>query len=197
MELAADAAATIRAEYQPQRGDYFKAAVLSSARSMPNAAFGTALTCMALLAIILTGDRLSVLILVAGVAGLTGLWSLPFLALALRRRPDLFLGPHELTADADGVRFATASARSEQGWPTFRRVREVGGAFLLDYGTGANALIPARAFDPESAVLFRDLAEHAGKLDHTPIWRGLVVGIGIGVAIVLAFVLIVIALAQG
>lgn len=196
MQSQADAAGPmVRAEYQPQRGDYLKTAVLSAARSMPNAAFGSALVGMSSLAVILTGDLLSAVTLVAGIAVVTGLWCVPFLALALRRRPDLFLGPHELTADSHGVRFAIASGRSEQGWPTFRRVREVGGAFVLDYGTGANAIIPARAFDATSIVLFRGLAEEAGKLDQTPVWRGAVVGICIGVAIVVAFVLIVSALA--
>ena len=191
MEPTAEAAAsTISVAYQPTRGDYRKAALLSAARSMPNAAFGSWFIAIAILPV-LNGDLGSVVTLVVGVTVITGFWCIPLIEWATRRRPDLLLGPHELTVDSWGMRFATASMRAEQGWSTFRRVRQVGGAFLLDYGTGANALIPSRAFDSAAEARFRELAERAGKVDNAPPWRGTVVGVVIGVAVAIAFILVV------
>jgi hypothetical protein len=184
----------VQLDYRPTLSDYVKTAVVSATRSVAAVALGSYLVGIAILPLV-GGDVGSWVTLFIGLTLITGLYVVPFIWWTIRRRPDLMLGPHRLTVDAWGVRSETATVRMEQAWPTFRRVREVAGGFLLDYGTGANALIPGHAFDATTVVRFRQLAAGAGKLDRSPGWRGTVVGITLGGTATVAFILIVTATA--
>jgi hypothetical protein len=177
-------------DYLPTIRDYVMTAVASASRSVIAIALGTYLVLIAIVPI-LGGDLASWMSMLVGLALLSGFYVAPFIWSAVRRRPDLMLGPHHVTVDAWGVRTETATARAELAWPTFRRVRETAGGFLLDYGTGANALIPKHAFDAATLVRFRELAAGAGKLDQSSRWRGTAIGIAIGGGAAIAFILIV------
>jgi hypothetical protein len=182
--------APIIVDYRPTTGDYVKTAVASASRSVVMVAIGTSLVGIAIIPV-LNGDLVSWLTLLLGLTFVSGLYVVPFIWWAVQRCPDLMLTSQRLTVDAWGVRTEMATVKTEQARPTFRRVREVRSGFVLDYGTGANAVIPKRAFDPATLVRFRELASGAGKLDRSPRWRPTVVGMVLGGGAALAFVLIV------
>ena len=96
------------------------------------------------------------------------------------RRPDILTMEQHVVIDAAGVRMSSERASSTATWAMFRRVRETGSAFLLDFGTGAMTFVPKRALDFEQRAAVREIAARAGKLDRRSSWFWPAVGTGLG-----------------
>ena len=180
-EGAADTAdaLAVHVVFQLSVADDRSAVIELTRQSVPSVAFGTLMAGISVIAV-LTGDVVSLLGLVFGLSLLTGVYCLPFVWWAIRKRSDLLLSRQELTADARGIRNATPTTTTEQTWPTFRRVRELMNVFLLDYGTGANAMVPKGALDASTAEQFRRLVRSVGILEQPSRWTNLTRGIGLG-----------------
>jgi hypothetical protein len=196
-EGAADMAdqLAVHVMFQLSVADYRSAVIEVTKQSVPSVAFGTFTVGMSVIPI-LGGDLASVVALLFGLSLLTGLYCLPFIWWAIRKRSDLLLSRQELTADARGIRIATPTTTSEQTWPTFSRVRELTNVFLLDYGTGANAMVPRRALDASTAEQFRRLVSSVGILEQPSRWTNFVRGIGLGTLLAVVFVAVISILAS-
>jgi hypothetical protein len=186
----------VSARYRPTRYDYVSASTAAARGSALSVAIGTYLAAISIIPA-LNGEIISWGLIAFGVAIASGLYCVPIIWWAVSRRPDLMLGEYELNADSATIQIATATTRTQQTWATFRRVRELPDGFLLDYGTGANGLIPKRAFDAGSLKAFRDLALAAGKFDRSPGWRRTALGLAIGLGAAVAFALLLSARAFG
>jgi hypothetical protein len=192
-EVAPDAGAepAVHIVYQLSGADYRSATIELTQQSVGTVAFGTVFVGMAVIPL-LNGDLSSIPILVGGFSFLTGVYFLPFIWWAIRRRSDLLLSRHDLTADALGIRVATATTTTQQTWSTFRRVRELTGVFTLDYGTGANGMVPKRALDAPTAERFRSLVRSVGLLEQPSRWANFVRGIGLGALLATGFTVVII-----
>ena len=180
----------IHVRFQLSVADYRSAVIELTQQSVPSVAFGTLLAAMSVIPI-LGGDLFGIVALLFGLSLLTGVYCLPFIWWAIRKRSDLLLSRQELTADIHGIRIATPTTTTEQTWPTFRRVREITNVFLLDYGTGANAMIPKRALDAPTAEQFRGLVRSVSILERPSRWRNLVRGIALGALLAVASVVVI------
>ncbi len=169
--------------YQPVIGDYFDAMASAARHSRFAAAMGAALVVMASTAIVLIGDKVSVVILLAGILFLTGHLPAALSLGTVWRKRSLLTREVVIHADATGVRSSLAGTKSEVDWSTFKRVRDVRTAFLLDLGTGGGAIVPKRVFDADSLARFRALARGAGVLDASSPALDLGVGSLIGVVV--------------
>jgi hypothetical protein len=109
----------------------------------------------------------------------------------MRRRPDLLFSEQRLRTGDDGIEMTTPVSSGRVAWTAFRRVREVPGTFLLDYGTGANSVIPTRAFDDATREAFRDLVASKGKLDRSSGWSSAIKGTALGAAAAVVFFVVV------
>jgi hypothetical protein len=185
----------VHVDYQMSGADYRSATIELTQQSVGTVAFGTLFVGMSLIPL-LNGDLSSIPILVVGLSFLTGVYCLPFIWWAIRRRSDLLLTRHDLTADATGIRVATATTTTQQTWPTFRRVRELTNVFTLDYGTGANGMVPKRALDAPTAERFRRLVRSVGLLEQPARWTNFVRGIGLGALLTIVSVAVLSILAS-
>ncbi len=181
--------------YRMTASDYRSATIQMTRQSVGSVAIGAFLTGIAIIPI-LNGDLPSWVTLLFGLSLVSGLYCLPFIWWGIRRRHDLLFAEHELHADSDGIDVTTPLTKVHQAWPTFRRVRELSNLFLLDYGTGANAIVPARAFDLETTARFRALVVREGKLERTSPWQNWVKGAGLGALVAVAFVVVIALLAN-
>jgi YcxB-like protein len=132
---------------------------------------------------------------VAGVA--IGTFLVAMGVIPIRKRSDLLLSPHDLTVDATGIRVATPMTATQQTWPTFRRVCELTDVFTLDDGTGANAMVPKRAFDRAADARFRALVRSIGLLQFPSRWTNFARGVGLGVLAAVLFVIVIVIQASG
>jgi hypothetical protein len=189
--LDAGAEPAIHFVYQLTGADYRSATIELTQQSVGTVAFGTVFVGMALIPF-LNGDLSSIPILVGGLCFLTGVYFLPFIWWAIRRRSDLLLSRHDVTADALGIRVATATTTTQQTWSTFRRVRELTHVFTLDYGTGANGMVPKGALDAPTAESFRSLVRSVGLLEQPARWANFVRGIGLGALLATGFTVVII-----
>lgn len=179
----------IQIAYRLRASEYGRAMIDMAQQSVGSVTIGSAITAMGAWTF-LQGDGASLVLVIFGVALASGLYCVPFILWAARRRPDLLLGQHEVRIDAEGVTVTTATTSARQGWATFKRLRQLTDVILLDYGTGANALLPLRAFDRDSLARFR---QFAGERYTTPSrWGNLLKGIlgGVIAAIVWFFAIV-------
>lgn len=181
------AEAAVHVVYQLTGADYRSATIELSQQSVTTIAVGTFLVGMGVIPV-LNGDLVSLVAMVFGASLLSGAYCLPFIWWAIRRRSDLLLASHDLTVDADGIRVSTPMTTTRQAWPTFRRVRELTHVFTLDYGTGANALVPKRVLDAVTADRFREIVRAHARLDTPGRWANLARGIGLGALAAVALV---------
>jgi YcxB-like protein len=193
--LDAGAEPAIHVVYQLSGADYRSATIELTQQSVGTVAFGTVFVGMAVIPL-LNGDLSSIPVLVFGLSLLTGVYCLPFIWWAIRRRSDLMLSRHDLTADEIGIRVATPTTTTQQTWSTFRRVRELTDVFTLDYGTGANGMVPKRALDAATAERFRIVVRSVGLLEQPPRWGNFVRGIGLGALLAVAVVIAIIIVAS-
>jgi hypothetical protein len=162
----------VHVTFQLSVADYRSAVIELTQQSVPSVAFGTLVAAMSVIPI-LGGDLFSIVALLFGLSLLTGVYCLPFIWWAIRKRSDLLLSRQELTADIRGIRTATPTTTTEQTWPTLRRVREITNVFLLDYGTGANAMIrsaPSPRRRPSSSVAWSGRSASSSKRLDGQIW---------------------------
>lgn len=178
---------SIEVTFRMTRGDLTNATIQLQRRSAFGSAVGAWATTLSLLTILLTGDWTSLWFLAFGLALLTGVYCLPFIWLSIRRRPDLLLSEQRVRVTDDGVEMSTPLTSGQIAWDAFRRVREVPGTFLLDFGTGASALIPTRMLDEVSRRAIRDLAAAKGKLDRSSGWEAAIKGFVVGAAAAVVF----------
>ena len=193
--LGADATPrSIEISYELTLADYRSATIELTQQSVPTVAMGAFAMCAGGLAIV-NGDLVSVILFALGASFVSGLYCVPFIWWAVRRRSDLLLSRHGLTVDELGIRVTTPMTTTQQAWPTFRRVRELTDVFTLDYGTGANAMLPKRALDPATAEQFRALVRAFARLEEPGRWTNLIRGVGLGIVAAICFVLVIAILA--
>lgn len=180
----------VHVTYELSGADYRSATIELSQQSVTMVAVGTFAVVLSVIPI-LNGDLASVGFMLLGASFLTGVYCLPFIWWAIRRRSDLLLSRHDLTVDAGGIRIETPMTSSHQSWPTFRRVRELTEVFTLDYGTGANAMIPKRALDPAAEASFRELIQSRGLLQTPARWANFARGAGLGALAAVTLVVVI------
>jgi ADP-ribose pyrophosphatase len=107
----------------------------------------------------LTVEAIVLLLLGGGLA--TGALSVPFVALTIRRRPDLMLPQTTASFSRDGVGYESPRGRSQLRWDVYRRVRESSRFFFLESGV-QTWYLPKRAFDAGQLATFRRIVAEAG-----------------------------------
>jgi len=153
-------------------------------------AIGTFATVAAVLSIVVTGDRGSIILLLGGLSLLTGLFVVPFMWWPIHQRRDLVLAPVHVVAEESGIALATETSSTRYDWTVFRRIRETSGAFVLDTGANVAILIAKRGVPEAEIENLRSLFVDVGTMPPPP--TGLrrlrpLLGVVIGVAaIVLA-----------
>ncbi|MGH9419846.1 MAG: hypothetical protein ACRD3J_07735, partial [Thermoanaerobaculia bacterium] len=131
VDVARNPSPPIHAEYAPTIGEYIRAHAGAARSSVGTVAFGTALLILGIFDLVLPQDPVASLLILAGLALMSGYYIVPFIWWSAHRRPDLLLGAHELTADVSGLRIKTATTSIEQEWSTFRDVREQPADFIM------------------------------------------------------------------
>ena len=182
---------------RPTIGDYMWNAIAITRSSMVSTAIGTFATTSGLLATVLTGDISSVVVLLAGLSFLTGVFVVPFVWWPIHQRRDLVLAPVDVVADKSGVSFTTATSTGRHDWSVFRRVRETSGAFIFDTGTNVAILILKRDVAERDVAGMRSLLVATGMLrptttgvDRLRPLLGVAVGLGaVGLVIIGAILL--------
>ena len=182
---------------RPTIGDYMWNAIAITRSSMVSTAIGTFATTSGLLATVLTGDISSVVVLLAGLSFLTGVFVVPFVWWPIHQRRDLVLAPVDVVADKSGVSFTTATSTGRHDWSVFRRVRETSGAFIFDTGTNVAILIAKRDVAERDVAGMRSLLVATGTLrptttgvDRLRPLLGVAVGIGATAFIVIGAILL-------
>jgi hypothetical protein len=137
---------------------------------------------------ILSGDLPSIVWMVAVLAFITGLIPGLISAVFARQRADLLAREVLLHADDDGIRLRSPGSSSEADWATFRRMRELSGDVLLDFGTGAAMFVPKRAMTADQRDRLLELGRRAGLLESGSSWKMPLAGIAAGLATVSVFV---------
>jgi ADP-ribose pyrophosphatase len=163
-EATAAPGSTISVNYQLRLREYIGAIALLTRHSRGSQVLGLVLIALGIIPLVVgVSDVLAWLPPIAlGLSFVTGLFSVPFAWFAVRRRRDLIEQPILLVADSSGIGQTTPFGRSHLAWQMFSRVREIGGWFFLDTGTGASQLVPKRGFAPEELATFRKLIAEAG-----------------------------------
>lgn len=86
----------------PAIGDLHRAAASTMRRSAVGLTFGTMITADGVAGVAM-GDLLSLVFVALGLSTLTGLFAIPFISLAIRRRRDLMLATLNISADGSGI----------------------------------------------------------------------------------------------
>jgi len=166
LHIAAPAGPTdgsVSLTYRIRVSEYVGAVALLTRHSRGIQVFGAVITVIGLLTFFIGTDIATWLPpVVFGLLTLSGLYVVPFAWIGLRRRRELVEGPTTVTADASGITTGASYGQSHVSWELYARIREIGGWFFLDIGTGASNIIPKRAFSPEDLALFRKLIAEAG-----------------------------------
>jgi hypothetical protein len=179
----------IEVAYRLAPAEYGRAMIEMVQQSVGSVAIGSAFVVMGGWTF-LNGDSVSLVLVLFGLAMASGLYCVPFILWAVRRRPDLLLGQHEVRVDGDGVAVTTATTSARQSWATFKRLRELTDVILLDYGTGANAMLPLRVFDADALARFRAFA--GDRYTKPTRWGNLVKGAVIGVGLAVVWFLVIV-----
>lgn len=196
VEVVQDPAAPepIRADYALSLREYVSAYTTAARGSVGTVAAGSATLGFGILVFVVTADLIGLFFALVGLAFVSGLYIVPSIWWVTRRRPDLMLGRHRLTADAKGMVLVTDSSKVDQDWSVFRKVREQATAFMFDYGTGGAFMIPKGGFAQGDVDGFRRYLRDAGKLDSEPWWkrwaRGMVIGLVVSGALLLSAVIV-------
>ncbi len=159
--------------------DLLEPATTGSRHSMMCGAFGFIMVPGTVFGI-LQGDPFTVAFGALALGFVTGIIPGAITMFMAGRRPDILTLEQHVIIDATGVRMSSERASSTATWAMFRRVRETGSAYLLDFGTGAMTFVPKRALDHEQRAAVREIAARAGKLDRRSSWFWPGVGTGLG-----------------
>lgn len=180
---------------QPTASDYVSTSAALLRVSTGSQVLGGAMLGLGTVGLISFTDLFSVVPIAFGLALITGAFAVPFVWYGIRRRRDLLLAPLHVSADREGISITGPTSTARQQWSTYKRVREVPTAFLLDTGAGANLMIAKRGPDPEVIERFRSLLADVGLLravasaETRAAWILAGVGIGVGYHVLLRFVM--------
>lgn len=180
---------------QPTASDYVSTSAALLRVSTGSQVLGGAMLGLGTVGLIGLTDPFSLMPIAFGLALITGAFAIPFVWYGIRRRRDLLLAPLHVSADREGISITGPTSTTRQQWSTYRRVREIPTAFLLDTGTGANLMIAKRGPDPEVIERFRSLIADVGLLrgvasaEVRAAWILVGVGIGVGYHVLLQLVL--------
>jgi hypothetical protein len=179
--------AGIDVQYRMTIGDVFRASAEGSRYSRMMVLFG-ALGAFGCLFGILTGDLLSLLWLLVVIGLVSGILPGALVAGFARQRRDLLAREIHLQADEAGIRMQSPGASSEVDWATFRRMRDMSAAVLLDFGTGAATFVPKRALTPPEQLRLLELGRRRGLLEGGWSWKmplaGVLPGLAAGLVLV-------------
>lgn len=152
---------------------------------MVSSVLGTFGVATSLFSLLIVGDPVALVILIGGVALLSGTFIVPFVWWSIHQRRDLVLAPIEVVADASGLSVATATTTGRHDWSVFRRVRETSGAFLFDTGAGTAILLSKRGVAEADLTRLRLLLVRSGTLDFPQggDWSRRITGVVIGLGL--------------
>jgi hypothetical protein len=176
---AAPAGPVVDVRYSLRARDLFEPGAAGSRHSMVTALFGFVFVPGTVFALLM-GDLTVIAFALFVLSFLTGVLPAAIMTFMAGRRPDLLALEQHVVIDMDGVRMASERATSTSTWTMFKRVRETGTAYLLDFGTGAATFVPKRALDRDQLATIRSIAEAVGKFDRRSSWYWATVGIGLG-----------------
>jgi hypothetical protein len=146
---------------------------------------------------ILNGDLILWVGLAFGLLVVSGLFVVPFEAgWASRRRPPT-PRPHELRVDPGGIELVTTTTSTKQSWAVFEGVKEISGAYLLDFGGRTVGLVPKRVFSDDQRGDFVAIVEARGRLDRPSETRVWLTGVALGLTIAVAYMTGVSAILRG
>ncbi len=138
--------------------DFVWTSVELARRSVVSQVLGSAMIVLPLPAIAfgMPADPFIIGTLAFGLSLLSGLFVVPFVAYAVRRRADLLLVPMEVRATTEGLDLKTPMIAGQQAWAAYRSAFETDRAFVLQTGAGGTgSLIAKRAVDPATLRAFR------------------------------------------
>ncbi|HKG18532.1 MAG TPA: NUDIX domain-containing protein [Candidatus Limnocylindrales bacterium] len=160
-ETAAAGATIVRATYTPSLWEHIRAGTSAARRSRLNLVVSLTFF-LAAIWLALNGNPFAAIIVGSSAALLiTGLFLVPVVGYAYRRRSDLFRQPTDVSISPDGIDFRGAAGQSHLAWTTFSRVRETAAEFFLETGV-STLFVPKRAFTPDQLTTFRRLVAEAG-----------------------------------
>ena len=179
----------VEVRYNLTLRDMFRASCEWSRYSRMMLVFGFLVAWGSVLGII-TGDVLSFVWMLIGIAFVTGVIPGLLTVVFARQRRDLLEREMWLQADRSGIRMKAPGSSSEADWSMFRRMREMSRDILLDFGTGAATFVPKRVMTSSQLDTLRELGQSAGLLESSSSWTMPLVGVGVGVLTVAGFVVL-------
>jgi ADP-ribose pyrophosphatase len=150
----------VEGEFAPSFTETTAASLAVVGRSRGTQVLGIAMGAVGILTL-LVDPAPGILLTALAILFVTGLFIVPFVAIAWWRRRDLLRQPTRFLADRDGVDYRNALMQSHMTWPTFTRLRETRRFFLLETGV-QTVFLPKRALGPEQLGKFRRLVAEAG-----------------------------------
>jgi hypothetical protein len=109
-----------------------------------------------------TGNLVSAVFALLGLAMATGAYCVPFTWFAVRRRADLLLSDVDVCADLVGLTIKTRTMTSSQEWSVYRRVTELREGFVFDSRSAVRALVVKRGAEATELAALRTLLESKG-----------------------------------
>lgn len=150
----------VEGEFAPSFMETTAASLAVVGRSRGTQVLGIAMGAVGILTL-LVDPVPGILLTALAILFVTGLFIVPFVAIAWLRRRDLLRQPTHFVADRDGVDYRNALMQSHMTWGTFNRLRETRRFFLLETGI-QTVFLPKRALGPEQLGKFRRLVAEAG-----------------------------------
>ena len=154
---------SVTVTYRMTMGEAVRASVGLARRSLGMQLLGLVTVAMTGLAVI-SGDPISIVGVLVGVAIATGWAIAPLSWWQFRKRSDLIGAETTLTVDEHGAELANPVGRGRTAWSAFRRVHDVSGSFLFDNDTGVSMVVPKRAFTDSELAFVHRLLDRNGLL---------------------------------
>jgi ADP-ribose pyrophosphatase len=150
----------VEGEFAPSFMETTAASLAVVGRSRGTQVLGIAIGAVGILTL-LVDPVPGILLTALAILFVTGLFIVPFVAIAWWRRRDLLRQPTRFLANRDGVDYRNALMQSHLAWPMFTRLRETRRFFLLETGV-QTVFLPKRALPPDQLGKFRRLVAEAG-----------------------------------
>jgi hypothetical protein len=167
--------------YRPTLGDYLRINAGIVRRSPIALGFSAFVVTAGVLGL-LTNQIVGIPLTLFGLAMGSGLFIIPFVWIAVRRRPDLMLTDIEMTWNATGLTMASRSSETKSDWSVYRGFEETDDAILLSSGV-VRVFVPKQRTNQEELDEFRKALKSAGLgLRRASLARS-VFAIGVGVLV--------------
>jgi len=151
---------SVTVTYRMTMVELLRATVALTRRSNVVRLFGL-LMLVAAIVLLMSGEFVSVMFLVSGLAIASGWFAAPFAWWLFRKRPDLVGADTTVTMDEEGIEVASRFGRGRSAWSAYRKAHDVGDYLLLDTEAGVGMIVPKGAFSAtQLGVVYRLLDRH-------------------------------------